>query len=125
MGLGILEPQHDDHRHHVPGTSTLDQLAAGIGASNNDVKHGLGKDSHIVLVPQPSNDPNDPLNWSATKRNVVFYTILMGTAFVCIIPVCFIPAVRSVKAVRSQPPPDADAQCWNRSNRHRPRPILT
>lgn len=26
------------------------------------LKHGTGKFSHIILVPQPSDDPNDPLN---------------------------------------------------------------
>ena len=29
------------------------------------LKHGTGKFSHIVLVPQPSDSPNDPLNVSA------------------------------------------------------------
>jgi len=28
--------------------------------------------SDIVLVPQPTDDPNDPLNWSPTKKGVAF-----------------------------------------------------
>ncbi|CAN6675008.1 protein Hol1p [Trichomonascus vanleenenianus] len=27
---------------------------------------------HVVLVPQPSKDPNDPLNWPRYKKNIVF-----------------------------------------------------
>lgn len=30
----------------------------------HQLKHGRGKFSHIILVPQPSNSPNDPLNVS-------------------------------------------------------------
>ena len=26
------------------------------------LKHGKGRQSHIILVPQPSDSPNDPLN---------------------------------------------------------------
>lgn len=28
----------------------------------DQLKHGKGRFSHIILVPQPSDDPNDPLN---------------------------------------------------------------
>lgn len=40
----------------------------------------LAKDGHTVLIPQPSNDPNDPLNWSWTKKHVILIIISM-TAF--------------------------------------------
>lgn len=40
----------------------------------------LAKDGRTVLIPQPSNDPNDPLNWSWTKKHVVLIIISM-TAF--------------------------------------------
>ncbi|KAJ2901602.1 uncharacterized protein MKZ38_001622 [Zalerion maritima] len=83
MGLGVLDIQDG---HHAPGTTTLDHAAAGVSVNNNLLKHGSGKDSHIVLVPQPSADPNDPLNWSPAKKAVVFSIILMGTAFVCVVP---------------------------------------
>ncbi|KAH7118615.1 major facilitator superfamily domain-containing protein [Dactylonectria estremocensis] len=83
MGLGILENR--DGRH-VPGTVTLDQSAAQPGASDEGLKRGSGRDSHIVLVPQPSDDPNDPLNWPARKKMTVFTIILLGTAFICVIP---------------------------------------
>jgi hypothetical protein len=33
-----------------------------------------------LLVPQPSDDPNDPLNWLWTKKSVILFTISV-TAF--------------------------------------------
>ncbi|KAF4458726.1 hypothetical protein FALBO_14530 [Fusarium albosuccineum] len=83
MGLGILENR--DGRH-VPGTVILDQSAAHPRDHDEGLKRGQGRDSHIVLVPQPSDDPNDPLNWPASKKMSVFAIILMGTAFVCVVP---------------------------------------
>lgn len=57
-GLGIL----NDHKlEHVPGTALLDDKIVIEGQDAIFLKHGNGKDSHIVLVPQPSDDPNDPL----------------------------------------------------------------
>lgn len=40
----------------------------------------LAPDGHTVLIPQPSSDPNDPLNWSWTKKHIVLIIISM-TAF--------------------------------------------
>lgn len=36
----------------------------------------------IVLIPQPSDDVNDPLNWPAWKKSLAFSTILVFTALV-------------------------------------------
>lgn len=33
-------------------------------AEQSWLKHGTGRFEHVVLVPQPSDDPNDPLNVS-------------------------------------------------------------
>lgn len=77
MGLGILE---DTHLEHVPGTTlfTDDPNAAALSVYSQDfdltkLKHGLGKNAHIILVPQPSDDPNDPLNWPQWKKHMVSY----------------------------------------------------
>ncbi|KZT37211.1 MFS general substrate transporter [Sistotremastrum suecicum HHB10207 ss-3] len=40
----------------------------------------LAKDGHTVLIPQPSADPNDPLNWSTTKKYVILI-VVTATAF--------------------------------------------
>src|SRR5437762_3245264 len=51
-----------------PFTSKLNMITAG-----DILKHKKGSD--IVLVPQPSNDLNDPLNWPAWKKATAFVSI--------------------------------------------------
>ncbi|KIW93311.1 uncharacterized protein Z519_05916 [Cladophialophora bantiana CBS 173.52] len=63
--LGILD---DTKIPHVPGTVILEEDAAHSQDVTGGLKHGTGRNAHIVLVPQPSNDPNDPLNWPYTKK---------------------------------------------------------
>lgn len=45
---------------------------------------GLKCDGDIILVPQPSDDPNDPLNWPLWKRDLITFilslTAIFGTA---------------------------------------------
>lgn len=60
----------DKHLAHVPGTVLLNDEAAHAEINTSGLKHATGKDSHLVLAPQPSNDPNDPLNWSLWKRDL-------------------------------------------------------
>lgn len=58
--FGILQEKKFEH---TPGTVILhDDTAAGVAAqAAAALKHGTGRYAHIVLVPQPSDDPNDPL----------------------------------------------------------------
>ncbi|KAK0719460.1 major facilitator superfamily domain-containing protein [Lasiosphaeris hirsuta] len=84
MGLGILDDKYMDH---VPGTTRYfddpdrPQYAA-------DGMQGLKCDTSgpvpIILVPQPSDDPNDPLNWPLWKRDLITFilslTAIFGTA---------------------------------------------
>ena len=65
MALGIIEPA--DH-HDPPGT-------VHIKDDDRDQHHA---DSHLkrdqqnrILNPQPSEDPNDPLNWPIWKRDLI------------------------------------------------------
>lgn len=60
--MGFCGIQEDKHLAHVPGTVILNEQDARSGSLTAGLKHGTGKDSHIVLAPQPSEDPNDPLN---------------------------------------------------------------
>jgi len=62
---------------HVPGTVLLDEDAAHNEVATH-LKHGTGKQGHIVLAPQPSEDPNDPLNWSLWKRDFIFMILCYG-----------------------------------------------
>ncbi|KAK5462863.1 hypothetical protein LTS15_002575 [Exophiala xenobiotica] len=73
--LGILE---DKNLAHVPGTVILDEQNAHSEEVTAGLKHATGKNSHIVLVPQPSEDPNDPLNYSATKKLIILLILGYG-----------------------------------------------
>ncbi|KAI1610620.1 major facilitator superfamily domain-containing protein [Exophiala viscosa] len=75
MGLGILESSTPGH---VPGTVLLDQIAAHSEQQTGRLKHGSGKAANLVLAPQPSEDPNDPLNWSSWKKHMVLAVIFFG-----------------------------------------------
>jgi hypothetical protein len=84
MGLGVLEPKGGSS---VPGTVLLDQAAAHSEGTTSHLKHGKGKNSNIVLAPQPSEDPNDPLNWSDLKRNMTLVVIFFGVIIHGCVPV--------------------------------------
>lgn len=63
----------------VPGTVHLADLDGTILA-----KHAGSTD--IILIPPPSSDPEDPLNWSQGRKNlstacVLLYTALVASAF--------------------------------------------
>jgi len=40
----------------------------------------VAKDGHTVLIPQPSDNPNDPLNWSWNKKHLILFVVSL-TAF--------------------------------------------
>lgn len=64
------------HLRAVPGTEILFDEGSNNGAlfDVSQLKHRTKGDSRVLLVPQPStNDPNDPLNWTSTKKNVAFF----------------------------------------------------
>ncbi|KAK2672793.1 Major facilitator superfamily [Fusarium oxysporum f. sp. vasinfectum] len=79
MGLGVLP---DRHLSDVPGTSFLNEKGLSSSLedagekSHSNLKHDpTGK---IVLVPQPSYDPNDPLNWPRWKKEMFTVSIIIG-----------------------------------------------
>lgn len=92
MGLGILEPTTTVH---VPGTVLLDQQAAHSGAITAGLKHGTGANANIVLAPQPSEDPNDPLNWSPMKRLRILIITCFGVIIHGVVPVSHGPKPKS------------------------------
>lgn len=74
-----------DNEKDVP-LSTAQQLPTGETASSGYVldTEKLGEASvglktasngHTVLIPQPSDDRNDPLNWPSWKKHAVLLTI--------------------------------------------------
>ncbi|KAJ5367394.1 Major facilitator superfamily domain general substrate transporter [Penicillium brevicompactum] len=78
MGLGVLG---DKHLVHVPGTCDIYETNA---QSSIGLKCDTSGSTPIILVPQPSNDPNDPLNWPLWRRDLIlailsFVTVLCTT----------------------------------------------
>lgn len=43
------------------------------GAPDNDVKYA--DDGRTRLIPQPSDDPQDPLNWSWRKKHAILFVV--------------------------------------------------
>lgn len=72
MGIGIIEPR----QLVVPGTIQLYDSNQHAGSTEH-LKHTA--DGKTVLAPQPSDSPNDPLNWSLWKKDFVFVILLIGT----------------------------------------------
>lgn len=68
MPLGILD---DSKLEHIPGTAPLNGLHdtnAYAGIDPSLLKHD--PTGQIVLVPQPSDSPNDPYNWPRMKKEL-------------------------------------------------------
>ncbi|ORY56704.1 major facilitator superfamily transporter [Pseudomassariella vexata] len=83
MGLGILEDKVLDH---VPGTTRyFDDPDRPQTADTLDAARGLKCDTSgsapIVLHPQPSDDPNDPLNWPLWRRDVITLILSLTAIF--------------------------------------------
>ena len=65
-------PQNDptdiigDHGGHVLDVNQLGAEKQGLQTA---------PDGKTILIPQPSSDPNDPLNWSVLKKHVILLVI--------------------------------------------------
>jgi hypothetical protein len=57
-------------------------LSCDTGRDTSALKHGKGRNSDIVLVPQPSDSPRDPLNWPQWKKELLLLIISIDTAVV-------------------------------------------
>ena len=60
--VDIMTPSLDTTA--IPGTVTLVDLEHIVAS-----RHARG-DSDIVLIPEPSNDPDDPLNWAPWRKTL-------------------------------------------------------
>lgn len=59
MGLWVLEPKTEQK---VPGTVYVERTDEISRAKTAHLKVGTGRHEGIILVPQPSDSPNDPLS---------------------------------------------------------------
>ncbi|KAJ5627458.1 MFS general substrate transporter [Penicillium herquei] len=73
--FGVLESRHLEH---VPGTVLLEPDDPEIEVVTTNFKRGEGKFAHVILVPQPSSDPNDPLTFSSGKKFSILVTCCFG-----------------------------------------------
>ena len=73
------EQIHEQELGHETDVVLLDTGAAHLEKGQYGTLK-LAKDGHTVLFPQPTADPNDPLNWSWTKKHLML-TIVSTTAF--------------------------------------------
>jgi len=67
------------HPDFVPGTYNIyssQNLENGVL-----YKSKLKKEGDIILIPQPSESPNDPLNWSKKRKHLHFLIMAFVTAF--------------------------------------------
>lgn len=62
----------------VPGTVLLNDENSQADDAALNLKHGTGRNAHIVLSPQPSADPNDPLNWPQWKKELIIGILSLG-----------------------------------------------
>lgn len=46
------------------------------------LKHGKGRYKNVILVPQPSDSPNDPLNWPQWKKEMILLIVGLSAAVV-------------------------------------------
>ena len=76
----------------VPGTV---QLVDTEGVLN--VKHGKGE-SNIVLVPQPTSDPNDPLSWTPKRKTIAIFWAMTWCFFAAAIISGLSPAYLQIEA---------------------------
>ncbi|KAF2093558.1 MFS general substrate transporter [Rhizodiscina lignyota] len=83
MAFGVLE---DRRMERVPGTAYVndqDDLPQDLGDIPRErLKHGTGRYAHVILVPQPSDDPNDPLNWSTWRKDCILLIVGFAAAVV-------------------------------------------
>lgn len=73
--LASAASAHDIDESQVPGTVQLVDLDEHLAT-----RHARGH-KDIILVPTPSEDPDDPLNWSPGRKRLALICILA-----CVIP---------------------------------------
>lgn len=69
-----LERGHDsDEKPQLTLLDTNGYIADASADGGGNLK--TAPDGHTVLIPQPSDDPRDPLNWSPFKKHVMLFIV--------------------------------------------------
>ncbi|KAJ3529659.1 hypothetical protein NM208_g9662 [Fusarium decemcellulare] len=88
MAFGVLD---DGHLALPPGSSILSEAKNATTDSPDTM--GLKKVGNIVLVPQPSDSPNDPLNWSKATKNTIGILVSIISTTVIAMSAMLTPAI--------------------------------
>lgn len=67
----------DNHKESRVSCSNIEDVTLDISNVKIEDRGSLKttKDGVTVLLPQPSDDPRDPLNWSPVKKHVILFII--------------------------------------------------
>ncbi|KAF4636346.1 hypothetical protein G7Y89_g1735 [Cudoniella acicularis] len=88
MGMWILESRSMEH---VPGTNRYfddPERPQAATSTSPGLKCDTSGPVPIILVPQPSDDPNDPLNWPLWKRDFILFILSLVSIFAtCLGPI--------------------------------------
>jgi hypothetical protein len=73
--MGKITKTDRDHHEDIAVEGYVTDIA-----DDRSVNVKTAQDGHTILIPQPSDDPRDPLNWSPTRKHVILF-IISFTAF--------------------------------------------
>ncbi|KAK2605838.1 hypothetical protein QQS21_003792 [Conoideocrella luteorostrata] len=66
-------------QHDIPPRS---MTSSSLSGGQKHIKYGSGKDTGVELVPQPSDDPEDPLNWPRWKKDLNLAALLVMVSLI-------------------------------------------
>ncbi|KAK8128607.1 MFS-type transporter [Apiospora sp. TS-2023a] len=77
----------DDYR---PMTASTKRLSLTSWVSKRSIKYGTGRFARVELIPQPSDDPEDPLNWPMWRKNLNYLALIYMTALIGVLKTIFV-----------------------------------
>ncbi|PSN66343.1 MFS transporter-like protein [Corynespora cassiicola Philippines] len=90
MGWGVLQ---DPHMASPPGTAIIGGNESADKAVDDTM---LKRDGDIILQPQPSDSPNDPLNWSRAWKESIMVTLAFSSGVTTALGPMITPGLRVV-----------------------------
>ncbi|KAI1367635.1 hypothetical protein F5Y08DRAFT_50165 [Xylaria arbuscula] len=82
FGLSRTMPRRISGDESRPGTASTRRYSFVSIDPKRNLKYGTGKNCTVELSPQPSEDPNDPLNWPLWKKDLNLLALLSMVAVV-------------------------------------------
>ncbi|KAF2251992.1 MFS general substrate transporter [Trematosphaeria pertusa] len=91
MGLGVL---NDAHMAAPPGTVKIGATATVEDPAED--ASSLKRDGDIILQPQPSDNPNDPLNWSRAWKESIMVILAFSSGVTTALGPMITPGIQVV-----------------------------